>query len=106
MKGAPPIDARDEYFATTSPRDILIRILNNLRLRALEEKDVDAMYRYVDTILTLDPDAADYRAMRFEICAFSKRIEQARADAEWLLDKKPEGVNLQRVEEIRAQLAK
>jgi len=55
---------------------------------------------------TLDPDAADYRAMRFEICAFSKRIEQALADAEWLLDKKPEGVNLKRVEEIRGQLVK
>ena len=44
--------------------------------------------------------------MRFEICAFSKRIEQARTDADWLLDKKPEGVDLKRVEEIREQLVK
>ena len=87
MKGDPPIDAREEYFATTSPRDILIRILNNLRLRALEEKDAESMYRYVDTILTLNPDDGDYRAMRFEIGAFTKRLDQARTDADWLLDK-------------------
>lgn len=98
--------AREEHFVTAKRRDILIRVMSNLLRGAQNEKDVDSMYRYVDTILTLDPDAADYRAMRFEICAFSKRLEQARTDADWLLDKKPEGVNLKRVEEIREQLVR
>ncbi len=98
--------ARDEHFATAKKRDILTRVLSNLLRRAQDEKDAEAMYRYVDTILTLTPDAADYHAMRFELCAFSKRIEQSLADADWLLDKKPEGVNLQRVEAIKAQLTK
>ena len=96
--------ARDEHFASAKRSDILTRVLSNLLRRAQDEKDVEAMYRYVDTILTLDANSADYRALRFELCAFSKRTEQARADAEWLLDKRPEGVNLQRVETLKEQL--
>ncbi len=95
---------RDEHFATTKPRDILIRMLSNLLRRAQDEKDAESMYRYVDTILTLNPDDGDYRAMRFEIGAFTKRIDQARADADWLVKFQPPNVNLERVEAIRDSL--
>ncbi len=96
--------ARDEHFVTAKKRDILARVLTNLLRRAQEEKESEAMYRYCDTILTLDPDSAEQRAMRFEIAVFTKRVEQALSDAEWLLDKKPEGINLRRVETIKEQL--
>ncbi len=95
---------RDEHFATTKPRDILIRMLSNLLRSAQEEKDAEGMYRYVDTILTLNPDDGDYRAMRFEIGAFTKRIDQARADADWLIKFQPPNVNLPQVEAIRDSL--
>lgn len=96
--------ARDEHFVTAKPRDILIRMLSNLLRRAQDEKDAEAMYRYVDTILTLNPEDGDYRAMRFEIAAFTKRIDQARADADWLIKIQPPNVNLPRVEAIRDSL--
>lgn len=96
--------AKDEHFVTAKPRDILIRMLSNLLRRAQDEKDAEAMYRYVDTILTLNPDDGDYRAMRFEIGAFTKRLDQARADADWLVKFQPPNVNLQRVEAIRDSL--
>lgn len=96
--------AKDEHFATAKPRDILIRMLSNLLRRAQDEKDAEAMYRYVDTILTLNPEDGDYRAMRFEIGAFTKRIDQARADADWLVKFQPPNVNLPRVEAIRDSL--
>lgn len=96
--------ARDEHFVTAKRRDILLRVLSNLLRRAQDEKDAEAMYRYCETILTLTPDAADYRAMRFELGAFTKRIEQSLADADWLLANKPEGVNLERVEAMRERL--
>lgn len=95
---------RDEHFATAKPRDILIRMLSNLLRRAQDEKDAEAMFRYVDTILTLNPDDGDYRAMRFEIAAFTKRVDQARADADWLIKVQPPNVNLPRVEAIRDSL--
>ena len=104
FKSNPPIIARDEHFVTIKSRDILIRILNNLRLQALEENDAEGMYRYVDTILTLNSEDGDYRAMRFEIGAFTKRIDQARADADWLVKFQPPNVNLPRVEAIRDSL--
>ena len=104
FKSERPIVARDEHFATAKPRDILIRMLSNLLGSAQEEKDAEAMYRYVDTILTLNPDDGDYRAMRFEIGAFTKRLDQARADGDWLMKFQPNGVNLQRVEAIRESL--
>lgn len=62
------------------------------------------MYRYVDTILTLNPEDGGYRAMRFEIGAFTKRLDQARADAAWLVKFQPPNVNLPRVEAIRDSL--
>lgn len=96
--------ARDEHFVTAKPRDILIRMLSNLLRRAQDEKDAEAMYRYVDTILTLKDDDGDYRAMRFEIAAFTKRIDQARTDADWLIKFQPPNVNLPRVEAIRDSL--
>ena len=96
--------AREEHFATAKPRDILIRIMSNLLRRAQDEKDAEAMYRYVDTILSLNPDDGDYRAMRLEIGAFTKRLDQARADADWLLKFQPPNVNLPRVEAIRDSL--
>lgn len=96
--------AREEHFATAKPRDILIRMLSNLLRRAQEEKDAESMYRYVDTILTLNPEDGDYRAMRFEIGAFTKRLDQARADADWLVKFQPPNVNLPRVEAIRDSL--
>ncbi len=104
FKSNPPIIARDEHLVTIKSRDILIRILNNLRLQALEENDAEGMYRYVDTILTLNSEDGDYRAMRFEIGAFTKRIDQARADADWLVKFQPPNVNLPRVEAIRDSL--
>ena len=104
FKSDRPIVARDEHFATAKPRDILIRMLSNLLGSAQEEKDAEAMYRYVDTILTLNSDDGDYRAMRFEIGAFTKRLDQARADGDWLMKFQPPSVNLQRVEAIRDSL--
>lgn len=96
--------AREEHFATAKPRDILIRMLSNLLRRAQDEKDAESMYRYVDTILTLNPEDGDYRAMRLEIGAFTKRLDQARADADWLVKFQPPNINLPRVEAIRDSL--
>lgn len=103
-EGKPSIVARDEHFATTKPRDILIRMLSNLLRSAQDEKDAEAMFRYVDTILALNPEDGDYRAMRFEIGAFTKRVDQARTDADWLVKFQPPNVNLPRVEAIRDSL--
>lgn len=96
--------ARDEHFVTTKRRDILIRVLSNLLRRAQDEQDAEGLFRYVDTILTLNPELPDYHAMRFEICVFTKRVEQALADADWLREKQPEGINLERVEALRERL--
>jgi regulator of sirC expression with transglutaminase-like and TPR domain len=98
--------ARNEHFATAKPRDILIRVIGNLMGRAQQERDVEAMYRYCDTTLVLNPTSAEHRAMRFEISFFTKRLDQARADGDWLIKQQPEGINLERVEAIRNQLGK
>ena len=98
--------ARDEYFVTAKPRDILVRVMSNLLGRAQQDRDIEAMFHYCDTILTLNPTSAEHRAMRFEISAFTKRLDQARADADWLIKQQPDGINLERVQGIRNQLGK
>jgi regulator of sirC expression with transglutaminase-like and TPR domain len=96
--------ARDEHFATAKPRDILLRVLSNLLRRAQDERDVESMYRYCDTMLSLDPESAERRAMHFELSAFTRRIDQARADAAWLIKFQPPDVNLERVETLLNRL--
>src|SRR5262249_12741822 len=55
---------RDEQLAAVSKKAILVRMLHNLLRFPREERDAKGMLRYLDTILTISPDAAEDRWMR------------------------------------------
>ena len=62
------------------------------------------MLRYVTAIVEIDTQAAQSRWIRAVLRFQTERREAAAEDADWLLEHRPEGINLERVEEFRGIL--
>ena len=90
-------DLADEHLAVVGTRAILTRMLNNLlNLAGREEKPGD-MLRYLDAMLVLTPDSARDRVLRMVTSYRLGRRDVALADARWLLEHAPEGIDLDQV---------
>ena len=96
--------ATDADFAAASKRVIIVRILQNLRGLAQRSQDVDGTLRYLNAIVTISSDAAEERLLRALILLRKGRRVEAIADADWLLEHRPEGINLNEVDELRRVL--
>jgi regulator of sirC expression with transglutaminase-like and TPR domain len=92
---------RDEQLAAVSKKAILVRMLHNLLRFPREERDARGMLRYLDTILTIAPDAAGERWMRALLRNDGGDKEGAKADVTWLLEHRPSELDLEKVEEFR-----
>ena len=89
--------------AVDSPA-IATRMLSNLRTVAANERDTDAIGRYADAMLVIDPDNAKARAERIDWSIRSKHFKAAIADIDWMLDRRPDGLDVEGVQKLRAQL--
>jgi regulator of sirC expression with transglutaminase-like and TPR domain len=97
----PPTEAD---FGTASKRAIIVRMLHNLLGLAQRSQDAEGMLRYLDAIIAVSPDAGPERFVRSKLLLFSGRRSEAIADTDWLLEHRPEGVNLNEVDEFRRVL--
>lgn len=88
---------RDEHFQAVSKQAIVIRMLHNLMNLARRDADAEALARYLDAILTLNPKSAEERFMRAAVRLHLNHRQGALEDAEWLLDHQPDGVDLDAV---------
>lgn len=94
----------DQFLQATDSKSILIRMLANLRGVAGNDRDTDSVARYLDTVLVIDPDDLESRARRIDVRIRTGRLRPAIVDIDWMLDKKPEGMDLNRVLQLRADL--
>lgn len=94
----------DEYLATQSSSQILIRMLRNLMGIARDAQDAESMLQYVETVLVLDPLSAEDRWFRAALRYQTGRTEESLTDVEWLLDREPPGIDLSRVRQLKAIL--
>jgi len=98
-------DALVEQLLTAStPQAIIVRMLSNLQGAADKERDSEAILRYLSTSIAIDPDHVESRARRIEIELRTNRLEDAIADIDWMLDRRPEGMNVGQVLQLRADL--
>ncbi len=93
-----------EFLAPADARSILVRMLANLRNAVEEENDVEAALRYVSTALAVDPDHLESRARRIQLRGTSGRLAGAIEDIDWMLEKRPDGLDVGRVLQLRADL--
>jgi len=90
-----------EDLQPSSRRAILLRMLRNLMGVAQQEDDKEAMLRYVEAMLAIEPDSVRERGMRAVIRFEIGRRAAAIADLDWFLENKPEGLDLDRIREMR-----
>jgi regulator of sirC expression with transglutaminase-like and TPR domain len=98
-----PMDKGDLDPATK--RQIILRILRNL-IGAEDRGAASDVTHYYDAILALSPDSAFDRLSRARARMQASDLDGAREDLKWILDHQPEGVNLDRVEELYRALEK
>lgn len=91
---------RDEFLAAQPPKLILARMLRNLFGNARDARKVEEMYRYTDTMLLLDSDSGNDRFVRAVLAYQTDRLPQAQRDVQWLLEKRPDDVDLNTVEDL------
>lgn len=94
----------DQDFEPAKKRDIIARMLNNLRgIAQRENNTVDAL-RYLDAILALKPDSIPDRLQRARALMQRGDNAAAKEDLRWLLDRQPDGVDLERLGELYRSL--
>jgi serine protease Do len=92
---------QDDFLAATPKRAIVSRILHNLLNLARRDHDAPGGLRYLDAILTATPDAVEERLMRAGGRWQIGDSDGALRDVDWLLAHQPEGVDVERVRELR-----
>jgi regulator of sirC expression with transglutaminase-like and TPR domain len=89
---------------TTPKRDILVRMVRNLGGLAEAKTDGEALLRYLEALVAIEPDSAEYRQQRAGLRAFGNRCAAAIDDLDWLLEREPPGIDLERIQGMRAAL--
>jgi regulator of sirC expression with transglutaminase-like and TPR domain len=90
-----------EHLEAMPKRAILVRIIRNLLGLAQRDQNLEAMLGYLDTVVAVSPESGEERFMRAVIYFQTRRRTEALAEADWLLEHKPRGVDLNRVTELR-----
>jgi regulator of sirC expression with transglutaminase-like and TPR domain len=100
------VAADEQTLAPVGKRMIMVRMLNNLLNVSQKERDPAGMLRYLDALVLLVPTSARDRGMRAIVRAQSGDKEGALEDVDWLLEKEPEGVDLEKLQEFRQTLTR
>jgi regulator of sirC expression with transglutaminase-like and TPR domain len=98
------VEWRESFLDAATPREIILRMLRNLLGLAQANEDRTAELRYVRVVLALQPDSVADRLHRAVLGLSIARPEEGLADVDWVLERRPEGVDLDRVAELREAL--
>ncbi|MCA9248155.1 MAG: tetratricopeptide repeat protein [Planctomycetales bacterium] len=83
------------------PRAILLRMLGNLRGLAQNEGDKEALLRYVEASVAINPEGIADRGLRALARFETGRRRAALADLDWFLENEPAGIDLDRIRQMR-----
>ncbi|MFN0053974.1 MAG: transglutaminase family protein [Planctomycetales bacterium] len=99
--GRPPLESD---FVPATKRAIIVRILYNLLGLAQRSQDADGVLRYAEAILAISPDNPELHWMRAMLLFRSGQREEALRETQWLLEHRPQGVDLNEVDQLRRLL--
>jgi regulator of sirC expression with transglutaminase-like and TPR domain len=98
LTGEAPTEAQ---LAPVSERQILQRMLGNLLGLAQQKSDKEAVLRYVEALLIIDPSLVRERGLRAILHYETGRREQAVQELNWFLENKPAGIDLEQIREMQ-----
>ncbi len=90
------------YFVPVTKRAIVLRMLQNLL--GASRSDPAALHRYLNTLLGISPEHAQFHLMRAVVRYQLQERERALADVRWLLEHEPPGIDLEQVRALQAEL--
>jgi len=79
-----------------------LRVVQNLFGNAERKSDREAQLEYVNLMLAVDPQSVSNRGMRAVLRMETGRKKAAIADLNWIIEQEPEGIDLDRIYEMRA----
>jgi regulator of sirC expression with transglutaminase-like and TPR domain len=91
-------------FEAQQPREIILRMLQNLINVANNKQDSEACLRYVNAILALNPESPEHRLFKAVLCLNTGRVEEGIAEADWVLERQPEEIVIEQVYRLKATL--
>ena len=94
----------DEDLQPATKRSIIVRMLRNLITGARATADSAAMLRYQELIVALSPESPGDRIGRALLRLQNEDPEGGRLDLLWLLENRPRGIDLDRVEQLLRSL--
>ena len=92
---------KEAHLLPVSPRAIIQRVLRNLLGVARGEKDREAMLRYLEALVALDPDDTADRGLLAVVRYETGRRAAAIAALDWFLEREPDGVDLEAIRGLR-----
>ena len=102
VTGAPPAKAA---FQPATPQEIAVRMLRNLVGLEINQRETpEAAINYLEMLLAIQPDAAQERFQRALLRLQDEDAVGARQDIDWLLEKRPPGLDYGRLEALRGTL--
>lgn len=90
----------DDTWEPATPRAIILRMISNLARRAMEQEDTAQLLRCLSAQAAIEPESPQPRLQRFMILTRAGRREEARADADWLLQHRPPGTSEEQLREM------
>lgn len=90
------------FFEPVAKRAIVVRMLQNLL--SVSRSDPAAMHRYLNAMLAVSPDQAQYHLMRAVVRYQLKQRDRALEDVRWILEHEPAGIDLEQVRALQAEL--
>ena len=82
-------------------KSIVLRMLHNLRSLAEKKPDREAILRYLEAMIAIEPNSISERGMRAMIRFETGRRSAAIADLNWFLENEPAGIDVERIREMR-----
>ncbi len=102
------VPVRSEFLPPATKREIIVRMLTNLRAFAERDEGAAASLHYSDLLVTVAGDPRAEAGQRIDRARLRVRCGDpagARADLRWVLDVAPPGVDLERLAEMVRRLA-
>ena len=97
-------EVRSELMEPASKRDIIMRMLTNLRYFTQRNDTLESALPYLDLMVAINSEDANLRLERGTLRLRVGQRESAKSDFQWLLDKQPKGLRLDRIREALRSL--
>jgi regulator of sirC expression with transglutaminase-like and TPR domain len=104
VKAATDRELVESDLEAAGKRAIVVRMLQNLL--SVSTSNPAAMHRYLNAVVALDQDNGHYHWLRAIVRFRLEDRAGATQDVQWLVEHKPDGVNLSRVLEMQRALEK